>query len=69
MIVCNPPLCRQVLKLYAWEEAFQARIEEIRVKELHVIKKAAMYFCGTVVTFTCAPVLVGHDYRLILEQA
>ncbi len=48
-----------VLKLFAWEGAFQKKLLVIRDDELDNIKKAAFYLTGTSVTLTCAPILVG----------
>uniref|UniRef100_A0A8C6UTS8 Multidrug resistance-associated protein 1 n=1 Tax=Neogobius melanostomus TaxID=47308 RepID=A0A8C6UTS8_9GOBI len=49
----------KVLKLYAWELAFQDKVSEIRQSELRVLKKAA--YLGAMSTFTwiCAPFLVA----------
>lgn len=49
----------KVLKLYAWELAFNGKVSEIRESELQVLKKAA--YLGAVSTFTwiCAPFLVA----------
>ncbi len=49
----------KVLKLYAWEGAFQRKLLQIRDQELDNIKRAAFYLTGTSVSFTCAPVLVS----------
>ncbi len=54
----------KVLKLYAWEGAFQTKLFGIREKELQMIKKAAFFLSGTVTTFNCAPVMV---YDLIYK--
>ena len=48
----------QVLKLYAWEPSFQANVEEIRRKEIEVLKKSAYLGAGTAFIWTCAPFLV-----------
>ncbi|XP_037545242.1 multidrug resistance-associated protein 1-like [Nematolebias whitei] len=62
----------KVLKLYAWELAFQGKVSEIREGELRVLKKAA--YLGAMSTFTwiCAPFLVALStfsvYVLIDEQ-
>ena len=55
---CYDVTCMQVLKLYAWEGAFQERLLDVRNEELSYIKKAAFYLAGTSISFTCAPVLV-----------
>lgn len=62
----------KVLKLYAWELAFQDKVSEIRQSELRVLKKAA--YLGAMSTFTwiCAPFLVALStfavYVLVDEQ-
>ena len=48
----------QVLKLYAWEPSFQKTVEEIRDKEVKVLKQAAFLNGGTSFIWTCAPFLV-----------
>ncbi|KZS17365.1 ABC transporter [Daphnia magna] len=48
----------KVLKLYAWEPSFQAQVEEIRSKEIDVLKRAAYLNAGTSFIWTCAPFLV-----------
>ncbi len=48
----------QVLKLYAWEGAFQDRLKIVRDKELSLIKRAAFYLAGTSISFSSAPILV-----------
>ncbi|XP_045027308.1 multidrug resistance-associated protein 1 isoform X2 [Daphnia magna] len=49
----------KVLKLYAWEPSFQAQVEEIRSKEIDVLKRAAYLNAGTSFIWTCAPFLVS----------
>ena len=49
----------QVLKLYAWEEAFQRRLQVIRDQELHYVRKAAIYLSGTAISFSCSTVMVS----------
>jgi len=48
----------KVLKLYAWEPSFQANVENIRDKEIKVLKQAAYLSAGTSFLWTCAPFLV-----------
>ena len=48
-----------MLKLYAWDEAFQQRLQGIRDQELHYVRKAAIYFSGTAISFSCSTVMVG----------
>ncbi len=50
---------QQVLKLYAWEGAFQERLRTVRDEELGYIRNIAFYLAGTSISFTCAPVLVS----------
>jgi len=49
----------KVLKLYAWEPSFQANVENIRKKEIDVLKRAAYLSAGTAFIWTCAPFLVS----------
>jgi len=49
----------KVLKLYAWEPSFQANVEDIRQKEIVVLKKSAYLGAGTAFIWTCAPFLVS----------
>ncbi|XP_065568544.1 multidrug resistance-associated protein 1-like isoform X2 [Artemia franciscana] len=49
----------KVLKLYAWEPSFQNQVEDIRDKEIEVLKKAAYLGAGTSFLWTCAPLLVS----------
>lgn len=55
----------KVLKLYAWEPAFEQRIGKIRSDELGVLKRSAYLNASSSFTWTCAPFLVG-DRRIIL---
>ncbi len=48
----------QVLKLYAWESSFQANVEDVRAKEIRVLKQAAYLSAGSSFLWTCAPFLV-----------
>lgn len=48
----------KVLKLYAWEISFGKFIENIRTKELHIIRKMAFLNAITYITWTIAPFLV-----------
>ena len=57
--------CPQVLKLYAWEEAFQRRLQVIRDQELHYVRKAAIYLSGTAISFSCSTVMVSANTRVI----
>lgn len=49
----------QILKLYAWESSFQTQVEEIREKELKVLRKFAYLTSVSTFIFTCAPALVS----------
>ncbi|CAL9703661.1 unnamed protein product [Knipowitschia caucasica] len=49
----------KVLKLYAWELAFQDKVSEIRQSELQVLKKAAYLGAMSTFTWVCAPFLVA----------
>ena len=51
----------KVLKLYAWEPSFQKTVEDIRDKEIVVLKKAAYLSAGTSFLWTCAPFLVSNN--------
>ncbi|KAE8736524.1 ABC-transporter, subfamily C member 18, partial [Frankliniella occidentalis] len=48
----------KVLKLYAWEPPFGERINQIRLKEMDVLKKSAYLQAGISFAFTVAPFLV-----------
>uniref|UniRef100_H3DGG8 ATP-binding cassette, sub-family C (CFTR/MRP), member 2 n=1 Tax=Tetraodon nigroviridis TaxID=99883 RepID=H3DGG8_TETNG len=49
----------KILKLYAWEPSFQAQVEDIREKELKVLRKFAYLTSVSTFIFTCAPALVS----------
>lgn len=49
----------QILKLYAWEPSFQAQVDDIREKELKVLRKFAYLTSVSTFIFTCAPALVS----------
>ena len=51
-------LC-QVLKMYAWEKSFEERIEEIRAKELSVLKEIAVLKAISFFLSMCTPFLVS----------
>ncbi|KAL7041242.1 hypothetical protein ACKWTF_000685 [Chironomus riparius] len=48
----------KVLKLYAWEPSFEKLIQEIRERELVVMRKGAILNAGTYFVWTLAPFLV-----------
>ncbi|GAA6066588.1 canalicular multispecific organic anion transporter 1 [Tachysurus ichikawai] len=59
----------KILKLYAWEPSFQAQVQDVREKELKVMKKFAYLSSISIFIFSCAPALVGamgikHDSHL-----
>ena len=48
----------KVLKLYAWENPFMKRIEDIRNGEIFTLRKAANIWAFLNFTFACSPFLV-----------
>lgn len=48
----------KVLKLYAWEEAFRQKINDIRLKEVKNLKQIAYFNSLNMMTWTCSPFLV-----------
>ncbi|XP_055866421.1 multidrug resistance-associated protein 1-like isoform X2 [Biomphalaria glabrata] len=48
----------KVLKLYAWETSFQKKVEEIRDKELELLKKTAYLNAFSTFCWTTAPYMV-----------
>ncbi|KAF6773300.1 hypothetical protein AHF37_06741, partial [Paragonimus kellicotti] len=49
----------KVIKMHAWEQAFQARITELRNQEVHLIRKVAYLRAVTSVTSFCTPLFVS----------
>lgn len=49
----------KILKLYAWEPSFQMQVEDIREKELRVMKRFAYLSSVSTFIFSCAPALVS----------
>jgi hypothetical protein len=49
----------KVLKLYAWEPAFEERVGKVRSDELNVLKRSAYLNASSSFTWTCAPFLVS----------
>lgn len=49
----------KVLKLYAWEPSFEEQISAIRMKEIALLRKAAMYNAFTEFIWGLAPFLVS----------
>ncbi|XP_072916624.1 multidrug resistance-associated protein 1 [Hemitrygon akajei] len=62
----------RVIKLYAWELAFKAKVLDIRAKELEVLKSAVYLSAVSTFTWVCAPFLVALStfavYVLIDEK-
>lgn len=52
----------KVLKLYAWEESFMEKINEIRDKELVVLRSAAYLNAFSAMTWFCAPFIVSFRF-------
>jgi len=50
--------CVQVLKLYAWELSFQDKVNAVRLKELHTVKRLAYLNSANTFFWTTAPVMV-----------
>ncbi|KAK0045854.1 multidrug resistance-associated protein 1-like isoform X1 [Biomphalaria pfeifferi] len=48
----------KVLKLYGWEDSFQAKITSIREEELTTLRKTAYLVAITMFIWTCAPYVV-----------
>jgi len=57
----------KVLKLYAWENAFIRRVNEIREKELSCIRKKAVINAISSAIWTFSPILVGLNSCLFLK--
>ncbi|KAL1263560.1 hypothetical protein QQF64_006299, partial [Cirrhinus molitorella] len=49
----------KVLKYYAWESSFEAQVQEIREKELKVMRKFAYLSSVSTFIFSCAPSIVS----------
>ncbi|XP_077529739.1 multidrug resistance-associated protein 1-like [Haemaphysalis longicornis] len=49
----------KVLKLYAWENSFQERVQQIRDDEIKSLKIQAYLSAAVIFAFTCAPFLVA----------
>ncbi|RXN06628.1 canalicular multispecific organic anion transporter 1-like protein [Labeo rohita] len=49
----------KVLKYYAWESSFEAQVQEIREKELKVMRKFAYLSSVSTFIFSCAPAIIG----------
>jgi len=48
----------KVIKLYAWEDHFQKNIEDVRKKELAILKQTAYLNVLATFNWTCAPFMV-----------
>ncbi|KRX46631.1 Multidrug resistance-associated protein 1 [Trichinella murrelli] len=57
----------KVLKLYAWEMAFGKQVNNIRKKELDILKTAAYYRAATSFIWTCAPFLVKFNLFIFIK--
>ena len=62
--LCLFNLCcvSQVLKLYAWEGAFQGKLADLRRIEISHMLKAAFYVAGMSISLNCVPILVSYLY-------
>ncbi|XP_063229527.1 ATP-binding cassette sub-family C member 3-like [Bacillus rossius redtenbacheri] len=49
----------RVLKQYAWEPSYQKHVQQLRGKEIAILKQAAYLQCVTSFFWTCAPFLVS----------
>ena len=49
----------QIIKLYGWEPSFENQVNEIRNKEIGILKKLCYLSAGTSFIWTCAPFLVS----------
>ncbi|XP_026080611.1 canalicular multispecific organic anion transporter 1-like isoform X1 [Carassius auratus] len=49
----------KVLKYYAWESSFETQVQEIREKELKVMRKFAYLSSVSTFIFSCAPAIVS----------
>ena len=54
----------KILKLYAWEASFEAKINKIRSKEMKTLKGIAYIYSGFSFTWTLAPFLVRIFVKL-----
>ena len=48
----------KVIKLYAWENYFQEDVQNVRHRELSIIRKIAFLNIGASFSWMCAPFLV-----------
>ena len=49
----------KVLKLYAWEGAYENNVEDVREQEVDTMKKSAYLLGGTEVSMVGAPLIVS----------
>ena len=68
IMLCRCTVCRQVLKLYAWEVSFEEQVLGIRNKELSILKKSAYLNSVSSFTWICAPFLV-RLYRVLVDYS
>lgn len=54
----------QVLKLYAWEPSFEAQVNNVRTKEVKVLKQIAFLNAGTSFIWGCTPFMVSGLNKL-----
>ena len=50
----------QVLKLYAWEGAYEKTVEDVREEEVDTMKQSAYLLGGTEVSMVGAPLIVSY---------
>ena len=48
----------KVIKLYAWEGHFQESVQNVRHKELSILRKIAYFKIGALFSWMCGPFLV-----------
>ena len=51
----------KVIKLYAWEDHFQGDIQNIRQRELTILRHIAYLNAVSSFTWTCTPILVFNQ--------
>ena len=52
----------KILKLYAWEEAFKKKIDDIRNKEIKHLRKITYLNAVGVLLWSCSPFLVSSYF-------
>ena len=48
----------KVIKLYAWEDHFQESVQNVRHKELSILRNIAYFRIGALFSWICGPFLV-----------